>query len=46
MFRLSLAASVIVSQSKSLGFSWLMAVRPWSEQPAAARTPKPGSVKW
>jgi hypothetical protein len=29
----------IVSQSKSPGFTWLMAVFPRSEQPTAARAP-------
>ena len=35
----------IADQSKSPGLSWLTAVWPRSEQPAAARTPKPRSVK-
>ena len=39
------AAPKIEVQSKSPGFTWLMAVWPRSEQPTAARTPKPRSVK-
>jgi hypothetical protein len=35
----------IVDHAKSPGLTWLMAVWPRSEQPAAARTPKPRSVK-
>ena len=34
------------SQSTSPGFSWETAVCPRSEQPTAARTPKPRSVKF
>ena len=39
------SAPKMAAQSKSPRFTWLMAVWPRSEQPAAARTPKPRSVK-